>query len=59
MKKWMIGIGGLFNRLAKESVEMAYQYEYEYLFDSSKFGDRFFKATPSAEAVGQTAGSYL
>jgi len=59
MKKWMLGMGGLFNRLAKESAEMAYQYEYEYLFDSSKFENRFFKATPSAEAVRLTAGSYL
>lgn len=58
MKKWMIVMGGLFNRLAKESAEMAYQYEYEYLFDSSKFGNRFFRATSSDEAVRKTAASY-
>lgn len=58
MKPWMLSIGGLFNPTAKESVEMAYQYKYEYLFDSSKFESRFFKATPLAEAVRLTAASY-
>ena len=58
MKPWMLSMGGLFNHLARESVEMAYQYKYEYLFDSSKFESRFFKATPSVEAVKLTAASY-
>lgn len=58
MKSWMMRMGGLFNRLALESVEMAYQYEHEYLFDSTKFQEKFFRATPSAEAVRLTASSY-
>jgi len=58
MKPWMMKIGGLFNRLALESSEMSYQYEYDYIFDSTKFAGRFFKATPSAEAVKLTAASY-
>ena len=51
-------MGGLFSRLALESLEMAYQYENEYLFDSSKFESRFFKATRSVMAVEITAASY-
>ena len=58
MKSWMMKMGGLFNRLALESAEMAYQYEYEYLFDSTKFEKRFFKATPSDEALKLTAETY-
>ncbi len=58
LKTWMMRLAAPFNKLAKESLEMAYQYEHEYLFDSSKFESRFFKATPSAEAVKLTADSY-
>ena len=58
MKTWMMRMGGLFSRLALESLEMAYQYENEYLFDSSKFESRFFKATRSVMAVEITAASY-
>ena len=58
MKSWMMKVGGLFNRLAMESAEMAYQYEYEYLFESTKFEKRFFKATTSAEALKLTAKTY-
>ncbi len=59
MGTWMMRMGGLFNRLALESVEMAYQYENEYLFDSSKFDNRFFKATSSPEAIRKSAASYI
>ncbi|MCX6283642.1 MAG: NAD-dependent dehydratase [Bacteroidetes bacterium] len=58
LKTWMMRLVSPFSRMALESIEMAYQYEYEYLFDSSKFESRFFKATPSAEAVKLTADSY-
>ncbi|MCX6282242.1 MAG: NAD-dependent dehydratase [Bacteroidetes bacterium] len=58
LKTWMMRLAAPFNRLAMESIEMAYQYEYEYLFDSSKFEKHFFKATPSAEALKLTAATY-
>ncbi|NCS88898.1 MAG: NAD-dependent dehydratase, partial [Ignavibacteria bacterium] len=45
LKSWMMKAAGLFNPLAKESVEMLYQYEYEYLFDSTKFEKAFFQPT--------------
>lgn len=59
MKPWMMQLGGLFNPLARESVEMMYQYTHEYLFDSSKFESRFFNATSAKEAVRATAASYV
>jgi len=42
LPKWMIRMVGLFNPIIKESVEMMYQYESDYLFDSGKF-DKAFK----------------
>jgi nucleoside-diphosphate-sugar epimerase len=45
--KWLIWIMGLFNPLMKELVEMFYQYDRDYVFDSSKFENHFKqKATP-------------
>lgn len=41
LPKWMIRMTGLFNPIVGESVEMLYQYEYDYLFDSSKFDKAF------------------
>lgn len=59
LKKWMLQIFGLFNPIIKEAVEMIYQSEYEYLFDSSKF-EKAFGYKPTAYEVGikATASSY-
>ncbi len=38
---WLIKILGLFMPIMKEFPEMIYQYEQDYLFDSSKFENRF------------------
>ena len=36
----------------KESVEMMYQYDKDYVFDSTKFQDRFnMSATPYADGI--------
>ncbi len=51
LNKFMITIAGLFNSLAKESMEMLYQLEYEYLFDSSKFEKQFFPATTYEKGI--------
>ena len=51
LPRWMIRVGGLFSRAVKESVEMAYQYEAPYVFDSSKF-NQAFGYTPVAYADG-------
>lgn len=53
--KWMIQLMGLFVPFMQEMVEMVYQYDRDYIFDSSKFENRFkMKATPYREGVRQT-----
>lgn len=51
----MVRLLGLFNPLMKELVEMMYQNNQDYFFDSSKFKKRFpgFRITPYAEGVGE------
>ena len=50
--KWMLYILGLFNSVIKEFPEMLYQNEMDYVFDSSKFEQKFgIKATPPKEGV--------
>ena len=56
ISKPMMKIGGLFNRPIKESVEMVYQSEFPYLFDSSKFNKAFnFRPTPYPDGIRETA----
>lgn len=56
ISKWMMKGAGLFNRSIKESVEMAYQNEYPYLFDSSKFNKAFrFEPTSYHDGIRETA----
>jgi len=55
MPVWLLGILGIFVPILKEFKEMAYQYDRDYLFDSSKFEKRFgFKPATPQEAVRQT-----
>lgn len=54
----MIRIAGLFISDVRESYEMLYQYDAEYLFDSSKFSKAFnLAATPYAEGIKRTAAA--
>jgi nucleoside-diphosphate-sugar epimerase len=56
ISKPMMKIAGLFNRPIKESVEMVYQSEFPYLFDSSKFNKAFnFHPTPYPDGIRETA----
>ncbi len=57
LKKWMIELTGLFNPVINEFVEMLYQYEYDYLFDSSDFENKFFKATDYYSGIKQIASA--
>ena len=41
VKKWMVQMLGLFNKIIKENVEMLYQNDSDYLFDSTKFEKAF------------------
>lgn len=50
--KFMVRIMGLFVPIMGEFVEMIYQYDRDYVFDSSKFEKRFdFKPTPYTEGI--------
>lgn len=46
---WMLHIPGLFIPIMKEFPEMVYQYEQDYIFDSSKFEKRFGVAATKPE----------
>ena len=50
--KWMLNILGIFIPIMKEFPEMLYQYDQDYIFDSSKFEKRFgAAATEPAEGI--------
>jgi hypothetical protein len=51
----IIRVMGLFNPLMKEMVEMMYQNNHDYYFDSTKFKTRFpeFKVTPYKDGVNE------
>lgn len=58
LAKWMIGLGGLFDRTTRELYEMLYQYESEYLFDSTKFESAWsFTPTSYQQGIRETAGA--
>ena len=47
LRKWMLSLVGLFNNTVKENMEMLYQFNSDYLFDSSKFEKEYaMQATP-------------
>jgi nucleoside-diphosphate-sugar epimerase len=55
---WMMKVLGLFIPIMKEFPEMNYQYEQDYILDSSKFEKRFgIKATSPAEGVKKTVAA--
>jgi nucleoside-diphosphate-sugar epimerase len=49
--RWMVRLGGIFNRTMAEMDEMLYQYKFEYRFDSSKF-EKAYSFTPTSYAEG-------
>ncbi|TAL71107.1 MAG: NAD-dependent epimerase/dehydratase family protein [Bacteroidetes bacterium] len=58
IKKWMMKMIGLFNGIIDESVEMLYQSEFDYLFDSSKFEKAFnFQPTSYQKGIEETVRS--
>jgi nucleoside-diphosphate-sugar epimerase len=58
LKKWMVQIVGYFIPVVKESWEMLYQNEYDYLFDSTKFEKTFnFKPTSYPDGIAETVKS--
>lgn len=60
LSKFMIRLAGLFIKPIKESYEMLYQSEDEYLFDSTKFEQHFgFEPTSYEDGIAATAKLYL
>ena len=58
LKKWMFKLIGSFNPLIKELTEMLYQYEDDYIFDSSKFEKKFnFTPTPYEQGIDESIKS--
>ncbi|HNQ82348.1 MAG TPA: NAD-dependent epimerase/dehydratase family protein [Bacteroidales bacterium] len=59
LPKWLLRTVGLFNPIIRESLEMLYQNEVDYIFDSSKFEKAFgFAPTPYPTGIEETARSY-
>ncbi len=55
----MVWVAGWFDRTVRELYEMLYQYESDYIFDSTKFTKAFgFHPTSYAEGVHRTAQAY-
>jgi nucleoside-diphosphate-sugar epimerase len=58
LPRWVLQLVALFNPIVKESIEMLYQSESDYLFDSSKFDTAFtFKATTYAQGIAEIVKS--
>lgn len=57
LSRWMLKMVGLFVPVIKEMDEMLYQYESDYLFDSTDFENRFFKATPVKRSIEETVNT--
>ena len=59
LRPWMVRLAGLFDRNTSEVVEILYQNDRPYRFDSSKFQRRFgFQPTSYAQGIVETARSY-
>ncbi|MEZ4737937.1 MAG: NAD-dependent epimerase/dehydratase family protein [Flavobacteriales bacterium] len=53
--RWMLGIMGLFVPVLRENMEMMYQFEHDYRFDSSKLEQNFeLNATAYREGIAAT-----
>lgn len=58
LSRFMLGLMGLFMPVVKEIKEMSYQYDRDYVFDSSKFEKRFnFKPTTYAVGIPASVAS--
>src|SRR6266849_9325203 len=59
LKRPLIKIAGWFDTTIRELYEMLYQYEFDYIFDSTKFDRVFgFQPTSYAEGIHRTAQEY-
>jgi len=55
LSKWMVSLGGIFDKTVREIYEMLYQNEFSYYFDSSKFENYFnYKPVGYKEGIKET-----
>jgi nucleoside-diphosphate-sugar epimerase len=55
----MVGLAGRFDSTVRELYEMLYQYEFDYVFDSTKFTKAFgFQPASYPESIRRTATAY-
>jgi nucleoside-diphosphate-sugar epimerase len=60
INKFMMQLAGLFSKDIKSSIEMYYQYEHDYVFNSSKFENAFaLKPTAYASGIKEFAQTLL
>jgi nucleoside-diphosphate-sugar epimerase len=58
VKKLLLKLIGLFNKVVAGSVEMYYQYDHDYIFDSSKFEKAFnFKPTSYEDGIKELSNT--
>ncbi len=57
LKPWMLKMVSPFNADARELLEMTYQYECDYILDSSKFEEKFYRPTGYQEGLKNTVNS--
>ncbi|HVW98105.1 MAG TPA: NAD-dependent epimerase/dehydratase family protein [Mucilaginibacter sp.] len=58
INKFMLWVAGLFQKVIMGTVEMYYQYDHDYIFDSSKFEKTFnFKPTSYEEGIREMAAT--
>lgn len=58
VNKLMLRVAGLFNKVIQGSIEMYYQQEYDYIFDSSKFEKHFnFQPTSYRQGITELSGT--
>lgn len=56
--RWILRLMGLFVPIIRENMEMMYQFEYDYRFDSSKITGAFgLEAMPYRSGIGVTVGA--
>ena len=59
LNRLMVWVAGLFDSNIRELYEMLYQYEFDYVFDSTKFMKAFqFQPAPYPEGTHRTAQAY-
>jgi nucleoside-diphosphate-sugar epimerase len=59
LSKWMVKFAGVFDSAVRESYEMLYQSEADYIFDSTKFERAYnFVPTSYVAGIGQTVAAY-